>query len=100
MREIVEGLYAYSEYYPSEFLRFCVKNNGKNNPYPAHFKDINGIPWEDRIYCGRNPYLYARKVDDLRSYETENGEKGITWKERPIPNHLKELMRNPQIKSQ
>jgi hypothetical protein len=94
VREIVEALYANSQYTPSEFVRYCVGKNGKNNPYPAR----NGVPWG--IYCGHNPHLYARIVDGLRVYETENGESAITWKERPIPNHLQEMLRNGRTKPQ
>ena len=98
VREIVEVLYANSQYTPSEFVRYCVEKNGKNNPYPARFADINGVPWQGRIYCGHNPDLYARIVDGLHVYKTENGESAITWKERPIPNRLQEILRNGHTK--
>lgn len=60
--------------------------NKKLNPYPAHFSKINGITWLGRIYCGHNPYLFARKVDKLKVKVGENGKEIITWKEISKPN--------------
>jgi len=93
VKEIVESLYAYSQYTPSEFVRYCVEKNGKDNPYPAKFADIKGVTWEGRIYCGDNPRLYARKVDNLDIYMREDGESDIRWEERPIPKYVKEAMK-------
>jgi len=94
VREIVEALYAYREYTPTECMRYCAKNNGKNNPYPARFGDVNGVPWQARIYCGHNPYLYASIVDDLHIHTYENGERELTWTERLVPEHLQKMMKD------
>jgi hypothetical protein len=35
--------------------------------------------WE--VYCGHNPYLYARLVDDLKVELDSNGKEMLIWKE-------------------
>jgi hypothetical protein len=91
VREIVEALYA-NRYSLSERLA-VAEHNGRNNPYPARYGDINGAPWEARIYCGHNPHLYARLVDNLRVEIDENGEEKLNWKERPIPEHIQKMLK-------
>ena len=83
VRRIVELLYANNQYTLSE--RIAYAKNKKTNPYPARFDVINRKPWAGRIYCGHNPHLYARLVDDLVIKIDENGDEIPTWKERAIP---------------
>lgn len=96
VREIVEALYAYHEYTPTECMRYCAEHNGKNNPYAARFETVGGAPWQGRIYCGHHPHLYARIVDDLHVHIADNGERELTWKERPIPEHLRSILNKDQ----
>ena len=82
VREIVELLYVNSQYSPGERLRYA--NGKKFNPYPAQFGTLGRVPKEGEIFCGHNPYLHARRVDDCR-VEGDGVEETLTWKEIPKP---------------
>lgn len=75
VRDYVELIYSVLEYHPLDQLR-CARNS-KNNPYPAQFEIIDGIPWGGSIICGHNPWLHARKVRNLR---VDN--RTVAWQER------------------
>jgi hypothetical protein len=79
----IEQLYVDSKGSLSERLAYA-KNKNKW-PYRAYFDTLKGAAWLGRIYCGHNPYLYARIVDDLKVIRTESGEEVITWKEQARP---------------
>ena len=83
VREYVELLHATLLYKPSEMIAYT--RNKKDNPYPATFGFINGVPWTGQIICGHNPYLFARKVDNLRIETDDSGCEKPVWDERPIP---------------
>lgn len=80
IRQIVEALYSSSVYTDREKIRWALKS--KENPYPAEFDRINGVPWQGRIHCGHNPYLFARLVDELRVESREDGSEETVWDER------------------
>lgn len=84
VRDLVELLYVNNQYSLSE--RAAYAKNKKNNPYPAQFDTLGGVPWTERIFCGHNPYLYGRHVDGLRIHVNENDEETLIWSERPKPN--------------
>ena len=47
-------------------------------------EEINGVPHDDRITCGDNPWLYGRKVTNLKVVVLEDrGIENVTWKEPP-----------------
>ena len=83
VREIVEFIYVNAKYSLGE--RASYANNKKFNPYPACYGTIKGIDYLDEVYCGHNPYLHARRVDDLKIITDSNGRENISWKERPKP---------------
>ena len=83
VRKRVEQLYADSKYSPYERLEY-VKKPGEN-PYPAEFVSLRRVRFEGRITCGHNPYLLARKVNELRVVTDEEGRETLEWKERPLP---------------
>ena len=83
VREVMERIYI--DNYTSLGERVAYAKNKKSHPYPAQSDRVNGVPWSGRMYCGRNPYLYARIVDDLHVKIDENGEETLIWKERPRP---------------
>ena len=93
VREIVELLYV-NEYLIEE-EKIAYAKNKKNTPYPAEFERIRGERWLGRIFCGPNPFLYARMVDDLKIEKTSGK---IIWKEREIPKRLLENIEKMQIK--
>lgn len=82
VREMVEQIYVNATYILSERAAYAEK---KFNPYPAYYGDIESIDYLDVIYCGHNPYLHARRVDDLRVEIDRNGKESMSWKERPKP---------------
>lgn len=59
-----------------------------DNPYPAEYARINGGQWEGRITCGRDPFLLARPVKNLRFHEGVDSEEILTWDEIPTPKPL------------
>lgn len=53
-------------------LPFIIKNSAI----------INDVPHADRITCGDNPHIYARKVSELTiSRNNENNSETVRWKE-------------------
>lgn len=79
MREIVEQIYVNERYSLSE--RAAYAKNKKSNPYPAYFGTFKGVHCLWEVYCGHNPYLYARLVSDLKIEEDRNGKEVISYKE-------------------
>jgi hypothetical protein len=83
VRGIMERIYINN--YTSLSERVAYAKSKKNHPYPAQVHKSEGVPWSGRIYCGRNPYLYARLVDDLHVEVDKSGEEQLIWQERPVP---------------
>ena len=83
VRQIVDLSYVNSQYSLRE--RIAYAKNKQDNPYPAQFHRLGGVPWLGRIHCGHNPYLYARLVDNLCVNVNNEGEEELTWKERYAP---------------
>jgi hypothetical protein len=83
VREIVELIYVNETYSFSERLAYAT--NKGTNPYPATWGYLGKRQWEGEIYCGPNPYLYARLVDDLQVQVNRAGKEKLTWNERLKP---------------
>ena len=90
VRSIIELLYVNSRLDLSGRVAYA-KNKKGVLPYPAQFHTLDGVPWDGRITCGYQPYLYARLVDDLHVEVDEDGEEKLIWKERPIPRSIEKL---------
>ena len=92
VHEVLEQLYIDSKYYPSERLAYSISKRG--NPYPVRYDRIHGIPWEGRMWCGHNPYLYARQVKNLRVEINKTSQGHFDWDEivRPKFDHLKNVL--------
>jgi hypothetical protein len=81
----VERSYAAASYSAAEELRFMRRP--AENPYPARFGSLtvefDGGPaqstWTGEIYCGHNPWIYARPVSNLRADE----EGRLSWETPP-----------------
>jgi hypothetical protein len=86
VREFVEMLYANEFYSIGERIAHA---KGCFNPYPAKRGTLNGVPWDGEIFCGHNPFLYARLVDGLR-VEGE-GEGSLMWEERERPRKVRKV---------
>jgi hypothetical protein len=81
--ELVEFLYIQDTASLSEKQSWAT--NKDRNPYPAKFGALNAVPWQGEIYCGHNPWLFARLVDDLTVEVDESGNEQATWTERARP---------------
>jgi hypothetical protein len=81
VKKVTERLYTQEMYSPSEL--FLYTQSTKNNPYPASYGEINGIPWHGQVYCGHNPFLFARRVNDLEVIVLPSGEEDFKWEEIP-----------------
>jgi hypothetical protein len=79
MLKIIEQIYVNERYSLSE--RIAYVKNRKNNPYPAYFGTFKNAHCSWEVYCGPNPYLYARVVGDLKVELNSDGEEELTWKE-------------------
>ena len=74
IRQIVEVLYAALTYTESDKL---LSAKPRQNPYPAKLTHF------ERIDCGHNPFLYARRVTQVRM---EAGK--LVWIEPPSATEL------------
>jgi hypothetical protein len=82
--EFVEYYYLLMTSSAKEIASFV--NRPKNIPYKAERTvQINDVPHGDRITCGHNPFVYARKVSDLVvAHIHDQTVESIKWKEPPI----------------
>jgi hypothetical protein len=87
IKDFIEDFYISTQYSPFEKVTFS--NNRKNNPYPAEYFKINGIPWIARITCGHNPYLFARIVNNLTVVLNQPDQEIMSWEDLPIPENLR-----------
>ncbi len=56
----------------------------RRTPYGAKFgQTTEGDPWGCEVFCGDDPYLRARLVDDLIVQRDEDGNETASWRERP-----------------
>lgn len=72
VKELVEIIYAKSEYCVFELMKYA--NNKSFNPYPAKV-------WGEEIHCGHNPFLIARPVSDFKIERDQNGNEIVSWKQ-------------------
>lgn len=80
---IIEIIYA-NEFYTLE-ERLAIAKNKKSNPYQTRYGAIQGIPLGDRLFCGHNPFLEARLVDNLHVVKDNEGNQELSWDERERP---------------
>jgi hypothetical protein len=85
VREYMEQHYIDRFYSPYEKLLYA--RSPRNNPYPAEFASLDGVPWRGRITCGHNPFLYGRLVRKLRVEQTQGQQ--FAWEELPVPERTK-----------
>lgn len=81
--DFVEQVYLMETSTIEEIVRWV--NRKKDCPYKAKKVEIiNDIPHGDRITCGHNPHIYARKVTDLKVVsDLDNKIEKLSWKEPP-----------------
>ena len=90
IRELVELLYVNAAFDLHGRLAYAKRSS--NTPYPARFVTAEGIQQVDRVHCGHNPYLYARKVRNLRVELNGAGEEQLVWDEFP-PLNMREILK-------
>lgn len=87
VKRMMEVLYAQNETAAIDKLSAL-----SHNPFLARFevvKTLHGrVEWTERIFCGDNPYLYARLVDNLRVRDDSDPDLGLIWDERSKPAEL------------
>jgi hypothetical protein len=68
--------------YPAREVAYYA-NRKKAMVYKAQTPlNINGVPHGERILCGHDPWLYGRKVRDLKiTVDESTDEEVITWRE-------------------
>jgi hypothetical protein len=81
VREIVEQMYVIlAGYGHAEKLTCAI--SAKSNPYPALLTNF------ERITCGHNPWLYARRVTNLSVQEGR-----LVWTEPPTEVEMRQRLR-------
>jgi hypothetical protein len=85
VREFVEALYINDADTFTLSERLALALDRSKNPYQAQFGRIDGVPWEGRIYCGHNPFLFARLVDGLILERDEHHQEKARWQDCPKP---------------
>lgn len=83
VKRIVESIYMKEEAHVEDMLSYATMKNP--NPYPARFisVEVNGsyAPHQGLIECGHNPYLFARKVDNVEIVKDGEGGKKLKCQE-------------------
>lgn len=80
VKKHIEQLYIDSEYLLEDMFA-CAKRM-KNNPYPPTSEG-------GKITCGHNPYLLARKVQNLKLEKDADGNNELIWDEIPFREPIK-----------
>ena len=81
VRRYVERCYIEKTASLPEKLSYARYNRPQKLPHPAEFERVRGVRFQGRITCGHNPWLHARKVDDLRVEADANGNDVPKWTE-------------------
>jgi hypothetical protein len=63
IRELVEQLYLSQKQSATEIIR--ASRNPEDNPYPLRFGGAHATVWRGEVFCGENPFLWARQVMNL-----------------------------------
>jgi len=79
VREIVELLYNQTASLSEKVAWRLLK---RPQAYPAEFLMIEGVPWQGQVHCGHNPWLLARRVDNLVISSGEDGKGAASWTDR------------------
>jgi hypothetical protein len=79
VRRIVELLYHHDALL-SEKVAWRLRR--QRQVYPAEFVNLDGMQWQFDIYCGHNPWLHARLVDNLTIERDKQGKETASWEDR------------------
>ena len=79
----MERLYVERREGLSGFLEYT--KTGKAN-CPWKLATVDGVPWSEELWCGSGDRVFwARKVDNLKVINDENGCEKFVWRERKRP---------------
>jgi hypothetical protein len=79
VKEFVEWLYVLLYYGPAEHLNVARYQN-PSKVYEAVFDKTNtGVPVENTMMCGHNPFLVARLAKDVRLFEPDGEQPYLEW---------------------
>ncbi len=83
VREMVEILYVNARYTSAE--RIAYAKFPKRCAPQVIVDQIHEVPWPERMWCGENPWLYVRLVDNLWTPDDFSDETQVVWIERERP---------------
>ncbi len=63
-------------------IAYCMNRTAKITHKVRHVERINGVLHRDRIRCGDDPFIYARKVTELEVRE-DGSAQVFSWREPP-----------------
>jgi hypothetical protein len=80
---IMERLYIERRAGLSVLLEY-TKTGKANCPWKS--ARVDGVPWSEELWCGSGDrFSWARKVDNLKVINDENGREKFVWTERKRP---------------
>lgn len=78
-KQHVEWLYALLHYGPADHMRLAHYNSPQN-PYRAEFLTTNtGVPVDNTIMCGHNPWLVARLAKNVTLIDADGDQPLLRW---------------------
>ena len=83
VRKLVEQMYINHTATIGKQLAFA--KNKKRNPYPAYYDTYRGANVTWQIFCGHNPWLHARLVEELHLEGNDYEKQKLSWIEYPRP---------------
>jgi hypothetical protein len=79
VKQHVEWLYALLHYGPAEHVSLA-QYNSPSNPYEAQFMTTNtGVPVQNTMMCGHNPYLVARLAKNVTLIDSDSDQPRLKW---------------------
>jgi hypothetical protein len=79
--ELVEFVYTSRHFTWNERLEFARNKKAYLSLYLSGFVNGTTTPWGGSLMFGRNPFIYARVVDDIKVQKDENGKEELIWNE-------------------
>lgn len=83
VRQLTEIIYLNATSTDAERIHYA--RSSASNPYRAAFNTHQGVPRTDQVLCGHHPFLFARRVRNLRARPTGTGGEALSWDEIPDP---------------
>ena len=83
VRQLIEQMYINHTATISEQMIYAKSK--RRNPYPAYYDTYRGANVTWHIFCGHNPWLHARLVEELHLEAEGNEKQKLSWIEFPRP---------------